>query len=228
MGKLGKFIVGCSVVGAAAGAIYYLLQQSGQNYEVVEEDIIGDGEEFSMDSEETKETPDAEPEAEADQAEDTAAEGNDEEKTEEIYVEDIVAENVAKIQDAASRAYTTIRHSSDEAAAAIREKIGPKGEEVLGVAKENAGKIREAVVDSAVRIKDIMKKEDDGATAEEQAVEEVLSKETEEAAPEETEEAASEETKASAAEDEIPEDPEKLVEEMAAEADREIETRDDL
>ena len=170
MSKLGKFIAGCGFAGAVAAGVYYYLEKTAKEKEEDEFNF-----EFDAADEET-ENDDAESEAGEEAAErmtDASEETEETEETEEVPEEEseeesftaenakaVVAENITKIQDAAARAYTTIRRSSGEAAAKVREKIGPKGEEVIGVAKENAGKIKEAVADSAVRIRDILQKEE--------------------------------------------------------------------
>ena len=57
-----------------------------------------------------------------------------------------------KFKTAATRTYTTIKASSADAMAKVREAIGPKGEEVLDVVNETAGKVKHVVDDSAERV----------------------------------------------------------------------------
>ena len=56
-------------------------------------------------------------------------------------------------KEAADRAYTTIKHGSEEAVDALKEAVGPTGSEVIDVVGETAGKVKDAFVDSAVRVK---------------------------------------------------------------------------
>lgn len=61
-----------------------------------------------------------------------------------------------KFMTAATRTYTTIKESSADAMAKVKEAIGPKGEEVLDVVGETAEKVKGVVADSAARVKDIL------------------------------------------------------------------------
>ena len=65
-----------------------------------------------------------------------------------------------KLMTAATRTYTTIKESSADAMAKVKEAIGPRGEEVLDVVGETAGKVKDVVVDSATRVKDILQEEE--------------------------------------------------------------------
>lgn len=71
-----------------------------------------------------------------------------------------------KVLDAASRAYTTIRHGTEETINNVKKTVGPKGSEVMDVVGDAASKVRDVVADSAVKVKDIVtSKEDDYVTA---------------------------------------------------------------
>lgn len=83
-----------------------------------------------------------------------------EDDTREVEEED--NDTAERFVNAATRTYTTIKESSADAMAKVREAIGPKGEEVLDVVGETAGKVKDAVVDSAVRVKDILSEDTDG------------------------------------------------------------------
>jgi hypothetical protein len=65
-----------------------------------------------------------------------------------------------KFKTVANRTYTTIKESSADAMAKVKEAIGPRGEEVLDVVGETAGKVKDVVVDSAARVKDILQEEE--------------------------------------------------------------------
>ena len=69
-------------------------------------------------------------------------EGGAEPANEEDYTE--------KFKTAATRTYTTIKESSADAMAKVKEAIGPKGEEVLDVVGETAGKVVEEAVANAL------------------------------------------------------------------------------
>lgn len=79
-----------------------------------------------------------------------------------------------KFKTAATRTYTTIKESSADAMAKVKEAIGPKGEEVLDVVGETAGKVKDVVVDSAARVKDILQEEE--SKIDEEVVEEAVAK----------------------------------------------------
>jgi hypothetical protein len=83
---------------------------------------------------------------------------------------------------AANRTYTTIKASSADAMAKVREAIGPKGEEVLDVVNETAGKVKTVVADSAARVKDILAEEESDLDEKvvEEAVANAVAKEMEE------------------------------------------------
>ena len=108
MGKLGKFLVGCSVIGAAAAGVYYYLEKTSG-----------------------KASADADSQTE---------------RTSPIDVE--------AVKEAADRAYTTIRHGTDETIAKVKEAIGPKGEEVAAAAQETAEKVKEAAEELKEAAKD--------------------------------------------------------------------------
>ena len=125
-----------------------------------------------------------------------------------------------RLKVAAERTYTTIKAGSADAMAKVREAIGPKGEEVLDVMGETAGNIRNVVVDSAVRVKDILAEEETGIDEGviEEAVANAVAEEMEAEAAEKAEEepAAEEEPSAEAepaAEEAAAEEEEKAAEE---------------
>ena len=93
-------------------------------------------------------------------------EGGAEPANEEDYTE--------KFKTAATRTYTTIKESSADAMAKVKEAIGPKGEEVLDVVGETAGKVKDVVVDSAARVKDILQEEE--SKIDDEVVEEAVAK----------------------------------------------------
>ena len=71
-------------------------------------------------------------------------------------------ETADSIKNAADRAYTTIKHGTDETVNKVREAFaeGGKGREVLDEAKTAAGKIKDDVVDSASKVINIMGRKD--------------------------------------------------------------------
>lgn len=77
-----------------------------------------------------------------------------------------------KFMTAATRTYTTIKESSADAMAKVKEAIGPKGEEVLDVVGETAEKVKGVVADSAARVKDILQEEE--SKLDEEVVEEAV------------------------------------------------------
>ena len=77
-----------------------------------------------------------------------------------------------KFMTAATRTYTTIKDSSADAMAKVKEAIGPKGEEVLDVVGETAEKVKGVVADSAARVKDILQEEEN--KLDEEVVEEAV------------------------------------------------------
>lgn len=60
------------------------------------------------------------------------------------------------IKDAADRAYTSIRHGTDEVAQSIRRSVGPQGEEILDDVTEAAGIVRETVTYAGRKVGDIV------------------------------------------------------------------------
>ena len=125
MSSFGRFMLGCGIIGAVAGGVYYYLD--------------------SMSKEKAQEAPET---------------GSDEE----------VRTAAEEVEDAASRAYTTIRHSTDETLSRVKEAIGPKGEDVLEVVGETAARVKDVVLDSAEKVREIYR--DKEARQEEEAFEE--------------------------------------------------------
>lgn len=101
-----------------------------------------------------------------------------------------------QFRDAASRAYTTIKHGTEAAVDKMKESIGPKGEDVLKEVGNAAGKVKDTVVDSANRVRDILNSDD--KTEPEETTETFMDEEEDETeedkTSEETESSADEET----------------------------------
>ncbi|MBP3737138.1 MAG: hypothetical protein J6I56_08975 [Lachnospiraceae bacterium] len=117
MGKLGKFLIGCTIAGAAAAGAYYYLEKAAQ---------LADS------------ATDAPPGAQ-----------------------------IGSFTDAAGRTYTTIKDNAEQAYTRIKGKMGPKGEGVLNVVEETAGRMKEVITDSAGKVKDIVSEETVADIAEE-------------------------------------------------------------
>ncbi len=130
MGKLGKFLAGCTIVGAAAAGAYYYLEKAAQKADSVT---------------------DAPPGAQ-----------------------------IGSFSDAAGRTYTTIKDNAEQAYTRMKEKMGPRGEGVLNVVEETAGRMKEVLRDSAGKMKNVM---DETRDAAESGAEEAVTKSFEELAP---------------------------------------------
>ena len=90
----------------------------------------------------------------------------------DLQEEEVEEDPTERLKVAATRTYTTIKAGSQDAMAKVREAIGPKGEEVLDVVGETADKVKNAVVDSAVRVKDILAEEE--SEIDEEVIEEAV------------------------------------------------------
>ena len=113
MGKLGKFLAGCTIAGAAAAGAYYYLEKAAQKADSVT---------------------DAPPGAQ-----------------------------IGSFTDAAGRTYTTIKDNAEQAYSRMKEKMGPRGEGVLNVVEETAGRMKEVLRDSAGKMKNVMDETRDAA-----------------------------------------------------------------
>lgn len=115
------------------------------------------------------------------------------EQEEDIFEQDAAedgapAPSYTELEEAASRAYTTIQHGSRQAVEKVREAVGPKGGEVMDEIGAAAREMGKTVRDSADKIKDILQSRDEEAEepaeeAEEPAAESGFAKEPEEASP---------------------------------------------
>ena len=72
------------------------------------------------------------------------------------YLEKSIAEGKLSEDDPTVRTYTTIKNTAYDTIGKVKEKIGPKGEGVLNVAQETAGKMKDVITDSAGKMKDIL------------------------------------------------------------------------
>ena len=106
MGKLGKWLVGCTLVGVTAAGVYYYLEQAAK-------------------------------------------------MAEEEGMERVPGAEIQGFGENASRTYTTIKESAGQAMAKMKEKMGPRGEGVLNVAQETAGKMKNVLEDTARELKDV-------------------------------------------------------------------------
>ena len=68
-------------------------------------------------------------------------------------------ETADKVKDAATRAYTTIRQTTEDTVSKVKEAIGPNGEKIVTTAADTAAKVRDVVLDSAGKVKDIIRDE---------------------------------------------------------------------
>lgn len=115
------------------------------------------------------------------------------EQEEDIFEQDAPedrapAPSYTELEEAASRAYTTIQHGSRQAMEKVREAVGPKGGEVMDEIGAAAREMGKTVRDSADKIKDILQNRDEEAEepeeeTEEPAAEGGFAKEPEEASP---------------------------------------------
>lgn len=71
------------------------------------------------------------------------------------------------IKDAADRAYTTIAHGTEEAAATIKRTVGPQGEQILSDVQDAAGKVQETVTYAGKKVGGIVT--DSDSTVQEKA-----------------------------------------------------------
>lgn len=115
------------------------------------------------------------------------------EQEEDIFEQDAAEDGAAtpsytELEEAASRAYTTIQHGTRQAMEKVREAVGPKGGEVMDEISAAAREMGKTVRDSADKIKDILQSKDEEAEepeeeTEEPAAESGFEKEPEEASP---------------------------------------------
>lgn len=78
------------------------------------------------------------------------------------------------IKDAADRAYTTIKHGTDEVAENIKKSVGPQGEEIIDEVTEAADKVRETVTYAGKKVGGIVTDTDSSAQEKASAVAETV------------------------------------------------------
>ena len=135
MSKLGRLLLGSTILGVAAATVYYYLEETSKDSICdADEDIFSDEYEEDEDEAVTRSI-------EEEIAQDEAKKADYE-------------ETAARVKAAASRTYTTIKEGSSEAYTRIKEAIGPRGETVLEVVGETAGRMKDVFADGAVKVKE--------------------------------------------------------------------------